>query len=740
MMSPQGIFPEAKGIIVMGLHYPDACVERGGDTHPQDMGSYTVGGIMSTRLDELSYRLATFIEKKGFNAVPISASHIWRYKEYKKLNVIFAPDISNIYMPVVAGLADMGYSGLALTREYGAHNRFVTIITDAECEPTPLVKPGTNCDSCMLCKKNCPSQALSKEIDGECVLKIEDYEYTFPKKNLWRCAWGEHFDLDLDIELPDKVNEEVIIEYVKKYGRRGPEAGQCLKFCLPKNLRSFDKSYSRSPVRKYHITYNEEIEPRAVCDSLIAGLYDKGIELVAVTSRNELEEKGINPDEALPNAVSAITVGYIINDIKKLDTQKKSILADCIKLKIHSVCYDLCRDIEKLGFRSIMTRETDGTVYGQIIDSVTKNIFPAGVSENSVLLLNTVITRKKIPDHISKPVLEEVNKQSKITFLTSEIKNYAQAIGFDMIGISSAQRINSIADKIAPWFTDKKRIIALDKAILHAAWDPEISEELQNVKKTDDYLAGARSVIVLGLRFHKKTIERTGLPPAEAAGPFAFEAYETSRLCHIFALQVLKKLEYYGYRGQIVSDMLNTASYMATPHGLQPDLRSNRFAALAAGLGVLTVNGHIATRDFGLKQRFIAIVTDAVLEEDQLVNPRLFDLCETCGEKCIKACPVAAFNSQRISFNLEENSYSFFDLDQQKCDWSQRYALVKDSGFKYVGSETDIYPDKEITAENLSSALKKLHPIGKHRPVVAQPCLLSCPYMRTNEIEKTGTT
>ena len=35
-------------------------------------------------------------------------------------------------MPVVAGLADMGYSGLALTPEYGARNRFVTIITDEE--------------------------------------------------------------------------------------------------------------------------------------------------------------------------------------------------------------------------------------------------------------------------------------------------------------------------------------------------------------------------------------------------------------------------------------------------------------------------------------------------------------------------------------------------------------------------------------------------------------------------------
>jgi epoxyqueuosine reductase QueG len=172
---------------------------------------------------------------------------------------------------------------------------------------------------------------------------------------------------------------------------------------------------------------------------------------------------------------------------------------------------------------------------------------------------------------------------------------------------------------------------------------------------------------------------------------------------------------------------------MATPHGFQPDLRSNRFAALASGLGSLTTSGHIATKDFGLKQRFIAIVTDAQLEEDPILNPQDFDLCKTCEEKCVKACPVAAFNSEYISFTLEGNSYSFINVDQQRCDWSQRYGLVKDSGFKYVGSQTDEYPDKEITGDSLASALKKLHPIGKHRPVIAQPCVMNCPYMRTND-------
>jgi hypothetical protein len=66
---------------------------------------------MNLRLDELSYRMATFLEKRGYGAIPIVSSNIWRYNEYKDLHAVFAPDVSNIYMPVVAGLADMGYSG-----------------------------------------------------------------------------------------------------------------------------------------------------------------------------------------------------------------------------------------------------------------------------------------------------------------------------------------------------------------------------------------------------------------------------------------------------------------------------------------------------------------------------------------------------------------------------------------------------------------------------------------------------
>ena len=90
MMSPQGIYPEARTVIVMAVHHPDACIELGGERHSQEIGPYSVQYLMNSRLDEMSYRMASFLERQGCGAVPIVSSNIWRYNSYKDLKAIYA--------------------------------------------------------------------------------------------------------------------------------------------------------------------------------------------------------------------------------------------------------------------------------------------------------------------------------------------------------------------------------------------------------------------------------------------------------------------------------------------------------------------------------------------------------------------------------------------------------------------------------------------------------------------------
>ena len=67
---------------------------------------------------------------------------------------------------------------------------------------------------------------------------------------------------------------------------------------------------------------------------------------------------------------------------------------------------------------------------------------------------------------------------------------------------------------------------------------------------------------------------------------------------------------------------------------------SHRHAATRAGLGEFGYNNLVLTREFGPRQRFNSIVTDAELVPDPLVSEPicLRDACKLCLEACIMSC------------------------------------------------------------------------------------------------------
>ncbi len=742
MMSPQGIYPDARTVVVMALHHPDACVELGGEQHPQVMGPYSVQYFMNARLDELAYRMATFIEKQGYGAIPIASSNIWRYNQYKELTAVFAPDLSHIYMSVVAGLTEIGFHGIAISPEYGARNRFITVITDALIEPDPLIPPGTLCDQCMLCRKKCPTHALEKEIAGENVLKIEDYEYRFPNKNLWRCAWAEHFELDLDMDIPEKVNEQVILDNIRKHGLRSDEMGQCLKSCLPPRMRTFDRSYSSSPVRRNACCYDEEIESRKVNDRIIAEACKKGAEYIHIASAGELKELGIDITKELPGAKSAITLMMINNHIQGNTQGERSDASFYLgaRHKIDSICFDITRQFEEIGFRSVMSIERSASHYEDMVERpILSNILLTidGLKGKDVVA-NTVITRKTVssrkPDF--NPVISKLPRNDNTSSLTTTLIDFARSLGADLIGISSISRLNDIAAQIRPCFDGQEILVAEDKAAPFSEYVPEIRTEKRKILVPDDYLPGARSVIVIALRYHEEVFKHAAKPPAEAVGPYAFQTYITNWLATVIGIRLIKKLEAFGYKGVMTADLMGSGSFIANPRGPQEDTFSNRFAAVAAGLGYLSLSGRPVTLEFGIRQSFMAIITDAELAQSTLRSSDTAGyLCAHCNKECITSCPSKAIKEEEVRINCEGLEYRFNQIDNGLCDWAKRYALIAKCGFGYIGSKTDIYPGSKVTKRKLCSALKKLDPIKKYRPVVAEPCVLNCPYAN-RELEK----
>jgi len=176
---------------------------------------------------------------------------------------------------------------------------------------------------------------------------------------------------------------------------------------------------------------------------------------------------------------------------------------------------------------------------------------------------------------------------------------------------------------------------------------------------------------------------------------------------------------------EVSSFVRDTRPFYGGRDNLSPDATANSYVAIAAGLGEMGLHGIALTPEYGARQRFLAIITDAPLQQDSLYQGPA--LCQKC-EKCIQACPVSALHSEkRVLIEIEGKTFESASLNRLRCDWAKRYGLVGEAGPKYFGSKTDFSPPKKITPESLSEALKKRDSLQKERISIVERCLKACP-------------
>ena len=200
-ISPQGHLPTAKSVIVAAIHTPDGAWELGGEPI-HNWGSASVVTAVNSRLERIGFFVAKYLEENSYKSIPIPQTAIWRYRPYQDLDIVFSPDLSHIHAGAAAGLGEIGYNGLLLTPEYGARQRMITIITEAELEPDPIYSGPVLCDRCMECVRRCaPSKGLVKEIEGLTRVEIGGKIFEYANKNKFRCAWAERFQIKYRIRL-----------------------------------------------------------------------------------------------------------------------------------------------------------------------------------------------------------------------------------------------------------------------------------------------------------------------------------------------------------------------------------------------------------------------------------------------------------------------------------------------------------------------------------------------------------
>jgi epoxyqueuosine reductase QueG len=348
--SPQGILPEAKSVVVCGIHTPDACIELGAEEDPRKPGPALGELDASSHLQFLAFRLAKYFQEEGWKAIPISQSGYWSYRPRKGAPRGWIADMSLYYAAVAAGLGEIGWHNICITPEFGTRQRFVAVITDAPLVPDPMYNGEPLCDRCLLCAKHCPTKAFDKEVSGECIVEIGGKEFHFPNRNLWRCAIGENFQLDVFLPWPDKIDEEVITEMAEKAAKEHPEwvygwkMGMCFKYCVPPQRRYFDIDYCKSPRRRRDVLTekNQDVSNRLM-NEILALSRKIEVDIIGSADIASFKKEGINLKFCLPDAESAIVIGLGYPENCLLNTE---FLARRAQLWI-------ARHLEKYGFSAL---------------------------------------------------------------------------------------------------------------------------------------------------------------------------------------------------------------------------------------------------------------------------------------------------------------------------------------------------------------------------------------------------
>ncbi|MEM1545396.1 MAG: 4Fe-4S binding protein [Candidatus Methanomethylicia archaeon] len=173
--------------------------------------------VLNDKLDLAALRISRLLEKRGYISIPIPAS---RPSDPYELRGVF----SHRHAAVAAGLGEFGWNGLLITPDAGSRVRLVSILTEAELEPSPMYSGDRLCkrEKCGICISVCPTNAISG--DKYVKVEIDNRVFEYAKINKTLCRYGTSGLIRKalgrqDVEIPkDPIPED----FLKALGREDP--------------------------------------------------------------------------------------------------------------------------------------------------------------------------------------------------------------------------------------------------------------------------------------------------------------------------------------------------------------------------------------------------------------------------------------------------------------------------------------------------------------------------------------
>lgn len=196
-MHPAGIFPEARSVIVVGRR-----IIRGGwrgieeGTYWPSYTYFDYHGLLNTFFIPLPlYETACFIEDFGYEAAPYFPGVPESQPAREPIRDGAPPPDVQLAIRIAAtaaGVGEIGWSKVFLTKKFGPRQRLAAIITDLELEPDPLLEPNSICKLCMACVEGCPGAIPHIKEDKTVQIKIEDKTYRWGDVDMGRCTLCYH--------------------------------------------------------------------------------------------------------------------------------------------------------------------------------------------------------------------------------------------------------------------------------------------------------------------------------------------------------------------------------------------------------------------------------------------------------------------------------------------------------------------------------------------------------------------
>lgn len=122
-------------------------------------------------LDQLALRLANFIQRQGYEALPIGASQIVDWQKQ-------TAHVSHKKLGQLSGLGWIGRNNLLVNKKLGSQFRLVTVLTDFPLKQDKPVKE--DCGKCRLCMVICPAKAIKEKPEDfghlDCFALLKEFQ------------------------------------------------------------------------------------------------------------------------------------------------------------------------------------------------------------------------------------------------------------------------------------------------------------------------------------------------------------------------------------------------------------------------------------------------------------------------------------------------------------------------------------------------------------------------------------